>query len=437
MTLRRLLTLVFCVCLAASAVVADEQEPRRKRILEREIAPDYAQPADEAWREDIKKHLTKKVSFEFVQTPLTECIQFLQNLVKVSVVVDPRSLEEIGGDVPVTLRVVDMPLNTALEWVTRLAGLDYSITNGAIFISTPGNLQGKPYLVVYDVRDLVNHGRRYDPPVLDSKGRMIVFDELNDFNVISEDKLPDMIMGKISPDTWNPDMGTSIEVTGGLLAVMQRRDVHLRIADLLERLHRARSRYLRVEIDIVSVSPQVFQRLRSVQKPGDETVYMPQAALDIVSAETKAGNAVLLDTLSLVAASGQQAFAFSGEGAGRPEEGKAADFTWGTTVAVRPAVNPDGKHVSMNVLVVRQMRTDARPFFFKAGGAFTCLETDTVLAGYCGLPEGVGKGFLLVLIRPAIMNPGPQGKAVRPTPRKIPVGDTPLKRVDQPQEAEF
>lgn len=88
------------------------------------------------WEKEFEAKLDEKVSFEFVQTPLSEVVRFLQNLTGLSMILDPRACEEVG-DVSISLKVSDMRLRLALGWILRLANLTYDLRDGAIFISTP------------------------------------------------------------------------------------------------------------------------------------------------------------------------------------------------------------------------------------------------------------------------------------------------------------
>ncbi len=84
----------------------------------------------------MKGAFDKKVSFEFVETPLSEAVSFLQTLTKVSMILDPEATG--GREKPVNLRVSNMTLGPAFRWILRLAGLEYSIGDDAVRIFMPG-----------------------------------------------------------------------------------------------------------------------------------------------------------------------------------------------------------------------------------------------------------------------------------------------------------
>ncbi|GMV79314.1 MAG: hypothetical protein AMXMBFR7_04980 [Planctomycetota bacterium] len=78
----------------------------------------------------VRRKLQRKVSFEFVDTPLEDAGAFVGNLIQVGVVVD-REIK----DSPICLRVTDMSLDLALEWICKLAEAKLTFTNGSLLIT--------------------------------------------------------------------------------------------------------------------------------------------------------------------------------------------------------------------------------------------------------------------------------------------------------------
>ncbi len=93
--------------------------------------------AEETAEDKIKKALTRKVSFEFVDTPLTDALDFIRRLSNVAIVVDPKIIADGKDKAAINLRVTDMNMDLALEWILKLAELDYKIRNQAIYIFSP------------------------------------------------------------------------------------------------------------------------------------------------------------------------------------------------------------------------------------------------------------------------------------------------------------
>ena len=84
----------------------------------------------------IKKALSRKVSFEFVESPLTDVLEFVRHLCNVSIVVDPKALDAREKAV-INLKVTDMEMERALQWVLKIAELEYKVQDQAIFIYAP------------------------------------------------------------------------------------------------------------------------------------------------------------------------------------------------------------------------------------------------------------------------------------------------------------
>jgi hypothetical protein len=161
--------------------------------------------ADTAPRVDRRK-IARKVSIEFVDTPLQEALTFLQTVSKVGIILDPRAATKVAGR-KINLRVTEMLLDEVLDKICKEAGLAWD-TRGPVYISTPEALQTSVELAIYDVKDL---GAAEGAPDLAQKIR------------------------ELKPDLWK-DASVSIEEQGGKLVVMQRPEVHKEIQAYLEGL---------------------------------------------------------------------------------------------------------------------------------------------------------------------------------------------------------
>ncbi|MCY3019979.1 MAG: STN domain-containing protein [Planctomycetota bacterium] len=94
------------------------------------------------WEKALHKALQRKVTFEFVDTPLDEAFSFLRSLVNVPMMLDPKLLAD---DLPtVNLRVTDMTLETALMWILRMNELHYQLRDEALFIYRRGAYASGP-----------------------------------------------------------------------------------------------------------------------------------------------------------------------------------------------------------------------------------------------------------------------------------------------------
>ena len=105
------------------------------------------------WKKQIRNALQQPVSFDFADTDLEEVRRFLQAYTGVNFVLDRKALEG-KGELKVTLTLNRASLEAALKYITGVLGLDYTLKDEAVFITTPEEAKGKPVLRLYDVSDL-------------------------------------------------------------------------------------------------------------------------------------------------------------------------------------------------------------------------------------------------------------------------------------------
>jgi len=245
------------------------------KILKRVEKAGKIDQADEPeWAQEIRRKLDRKVSFEFVDTPLTEAVTFLQTLTKVNMILDPRAVES-KGNTPINLKVTNMTLQLALDWILKLADLDYALRDSAIFISTRENLKGDVVLRIYDVRDLTENIPDYPAPEMQlqvggaaaasaaagaAPGLVLVGAEKQAENVTAG-SLAEMIQQRVRPGEWAAELGTSIEERGGKLVVMQRPEVHRLIDRLLESFRASQKLLVTVEARFLEIREGFFEEI--------------------------------------------------------------------------------------------------------------------------------------------------------------------------------
>ena len=105
------------------------------------------------WAEELATQLkTKKVSFDFSDTPLSQAVKRLSEQAGVPIRV--VGLEDAPDEEPrVTLRVRTMALESALAWLTKLVGWQSDLWDRAIRIHPKECADGTATLLI-DVRDL-------------------------------------------------------------------------------------------------------------------------------------------------------------------------------------------------------------------------------------------------------------------------------------------
>ena len=221
-------------------------------IAKRRIGSAISEDVPE-WQQEIKAQMEKRISFDFVDTPLADVVAFLTNLTNTNMVLDPAAVE--GDDVPVTLKVSDMKLEAALEWILRLVNLTYAFRDEAVFISTPDRVAEKPILRLYDVRDLLAVIPDYSGTGLPSIGEGgggggggggdLFGGEGGDGERFTGEDLVEFISQTVSPSSWGDggdDFGGEEEEGGpsgtiayrsGQLVITQTPDNHRQVEDLL------------------------------------------------------------------------------------------------------------------------------------------------------------------------------------------------------------
>lgn len=144
----------------------DWRELSRRR---REAAAVAFGPPKPLWRTRLEEQLKRTVSFEFTEAPLSQVVEFLRTVSGANIILDRRGIQAAGKDpdMPITLKIKDVSLADALDWVMDLSGLTYSLRKGAIFISDPSQMPKETYLATYDVRDLLSSVPDFAGPTFD------------------------------------------------------------------------------------------------------------------------------------------------------------------------------------------------------------------------------------------------------------------------------
>jgi len=190
-------------------------------IAKRQVTDIGAEPEEvESWRPELERSLGEPVSFDFHATPLQDVVSFLQAITNVQFFVSTKAVEE-RDDPRVTLKVNDMELGKALEWVLRDIELSYALKDNAIYISTPDDVAGDATTRFYDVTDIIvqirdfpgnlkalhervgtstgdGGGDDWGPIGLDDWG-----DEGKKDDVATPESLIDLIKRTIAPGTWD------------------------------------------------------------------------------------------------------------------------------------------------------------------------------------------------------------------------------------------
>jgi type II secretory pathway component GspD/PulD (secretin) len=258
----------------------------------------------------IEGRLSAPITLNFKDQRLGQVIDDLHDLTGVNVVADAAALEEsgVGLDRPLSLKVENISLKSALNLLLSQAHLTYVIKDEALQITTEDHAKGKLKRVTYPVADLVvpieNHdlpkcqdmayllgkqvdnGPQYNPG-MPYTGPNTLFNGnavSNPATGISsypagqaapqatvrrtgntiEDLLIKLITQTVSPESWSEvgGQGTIQYFPLGLaLVINQTLDIQEQIQDLLEALRRLQDLEVSIEMRLLSVSESFFERI--------------------------------------------------------------------------------------------------------------------------------------------------------------------------------
>jgi hypothetical protein len=176
---------------------------------------------------EILRALEQPARLEFLDAPLSEVVEFLSQTYGIEVQFDHIALDDagIGTDTPVTARLSNMSLRSALNFVLRNLQLTYVILDEVLLITTPEEQENRLEVGVYPVGDLL----RAPGAGADTEA--------------DYDSLRDIIILNVAPETWRdvggPGQVRELPVIQSVV-LSQTADVHKQIARLLTDLRKSR-----------------------------------------------------------------------------------------------------------------------------------------------------------------------------------------------------
>lgn len=202
-------------------------------------------PGDSEKRAEIVSKLrTMKVSLDFRETPLQDVIDFIREMTGINFVIDQKIYEEVEPDkLTITIKVDDLELRSALKLMLQMRGLTAVYRDGVLLIVTKQSQEENVFMKIYDVRDLLQPVRDFPGPEIalksgdeeDSGVGADVFDVGETNSPITTDFIVDMIKKSTGGSTWDSDK-CSIQVSNGLLIVVQSREVQTEVDHLINLL---------------------------------------------------------------------------------------------------------------------------------------------------------------------------------------------------------
>ena len=246
-------------------------------VISQRSSEDIDETDKEAWAIQIDQKMQSPVTFNFEQTPIAAVIDFLRVATGVNIILDQNALiDEDSGEmreIPITLQVSDMPANTALDWVLKLANLKRTMRDQALFIST--DVEGDAILKLYDIRDLTLALQDFPGPDVslstgDDDGGTVEFGE-GEAESVSIGDIAELIQNNVSRDTWGEN--NTIEEHNGKLLVSQKPSVHKQIEELLAFFRRAKSMQVNIESRFITIGEDFLEEIgvnwgQDAQSPG-------------------------------------------------------------------------------------------------------------------------------------------------------------------------
>ena len=180
--------------------------------------------------------LEKLVDSDFVETPLSQVLDFYAHKLDVQFLMDARVLSEAGitSDTPVTFNLKNVPAEMILRRIFRdLGEMTYYLDNGVIIVTTQDEANSRLETQVYRVDDLICY-----PSVVKNKETSDI--DVKKPNKVDYDSLVNLVTGTILPQTWDAVGGpASICPYRGTLVISQTADAHHEIQKLLKDLRKS------------------------------------------------------------------------------------------------------------------------------------------------------------------------------------------------------
>lgn len=166
--------------------------------------------------------LEESTTIDFIDQPLAGCLDFIKDYHSIEIQIDRRVLEELGVDTaePITRRLGGISLCSALNLILRDLGLDWTIANEVLLITSPDEAKTNLVTRVYDVGKLIE--------VRGADGKI-----WKDF-----DSMINLLTSTVQPESWNcvggPGTMAPFELRGAAgLVIRQTPKVHQELNRLL------------------------------------------------------------------------------------------------------------------------------------------------------------------------------------------------------------
>jgi hypothetical protein len=179
----------------------------------------------------IRKLLEEKTSLEFIETPLTDVVEFIKAKHNLEIQIYTKSLAESSIDplMPVTCSLKDVTLRSTLRFILRQAGLMYVIVEDVLVVTAQTHVDTFLETRFYPVGDLVHRSEA---------GRMQGKEP-------EFDSLIHVITATVQPTTWANAGGLGAIRSlpdAQVIVLRQTGDIHGEVEQLLTTLRKAKGK---------------------------------------------------------------------------------------------------------------------------------------------------------------------------------------------------
>lgn len=221
-------------------VVAQEQAQQESQQKPQDQAP--AEAVQPSANQKVFDALDRKADFDFDETPLEEIAKRLEDQLGLQVIIDERSLADlgIGTDTPLTYRSEGESVGSALDVLLYRIDSTYVAQEGLLLITARETADEMLDVLVYPVSDLI---RPTDPLATTTCTTFGCFPAIGSPAFAgTAQQLERLIQGSVALESWDDQGGPgSIAISGGSLIIRQTQRVHRRVASLLRALREMRS----------------------------------------------------------------------------------------------------------------------------------------------------------------------------------------------------
>ncbi|MGD0088470.1 MAG: hypothetical protein ABSE73_00990 [Planctomycetota bacterium] len=322
-----------------------------------------AEDKDKAAIAALRAELEERVEVDWADMTVRKALKaLLSNRPKSTLRIIERADDCRQFEKHLNMRLIGARAIDILDMLCESAGLHYGLRPGVVEVeSVPDS---KVTLCMYPVNDLLIVPPDFPPPgglysPFRNEAAAGVVPALAPPVTAPLTFIADLIRNRIRPESWDPALGTAIEVRDGLLCAMQRPEVHALVQQFLATLRSRQGRQVSVEVRAFAVKSTDVDRIRrEAAKRNVAAPLLDNAGIAELENLAKAGAAAQVFNGASVVHSAQlglledlktQHLLCEYEMAGKSFDRKANALLTGTVVSFRPALSDDASLVSVTL----------------------------------------------------------------------------------------